>query len=85
MRPGPDQIQGTMNGLGERCGNLDWTEFLPLLKFKLKVSVDADMKGLYKLSRYIARMTSFTLQKNKPFVGTNAFSHNDVPTRSEPK
>jgi 2-isopropylmalate synthase len=72
---GARQVQGTVNGLGERCGNTDWCEFLPLLGIKLGVKLPVDMKGLYALSRYVERMTGFSLAANKPFIGENAFSH----------
>jgi 2-isopropylmalate synthase len=68
-------VQGTVNGLGERCGNTDWCEILPLLGIKLGVEVPVDMKGLLSLSMYVERMTGFSLSANKPFVGENAFSH----------
>ncbi|MFH0956791.1 MAG: alpha-isopropylmalate synthase regulatory domain-containing protein, partial [Candidatus Aenigmatarchaeota archaeon] len=72
---GARQVQGTVNGLGERCGNTDWCEFLPLLGIKLGVKLPVDMKGLFSLSRYVERMTGFSLAANKPFIGENAFSH----------
>ncbi len=72
---GANHVQGTMNGLGERCGNADWMELLPTLGLKLGIETGVDMKGLKKLSRYIERMTGFSVPRNKPFVGLNAFSH----------
>ncbi|MBN1896476.1 MAG: citramalate synthase [Candidatus Aenigmarchaeota archaeon] len=75
MRNSAFHVQGTMNGLGERCGNMDWCEFLPLTGIKLGMKLDIDMKKLFSLSRYIVRMTGFSLAKNKPFIGANAFSH----------
>ncbi len=75
LKNGITHVQGTMNGLGERCGNLDWCEFLPLASVKLGFNLNIDMKEIFSLSRYISRMTGFSLPKNKPFVGTNAFSH----------
>ncbi len=75
LKSGVSHVQGTVNGLGERCGNMDWCEFLPLAGIKLGINLGIDMKGLLNLSRYVVRMTGFNLAKNKPFVGTNAFSH----------
>jgi 2-isopropylmalate synthase len=72
---GASHVQGTVNGLGERCGNMDWCEFLPLAGLKLGLKLDVNMKRLYRLSRYLERMTGFSLSRNKPFVGLNAFSH----------
>ena len=75
VKAGITQVQGTMNGMGERCGNLDWCEFLPVAKVKMGASLAMDLKKLSKLSRYVERMTGFSVPKNKPFVGENAFSH----------
>jgi 2-isopropylmalate synthase len=75
MKNGVAHVQGTVNGLGERCGNLDWCEFLPVAGIKLGLQPGVEMKDLVRLSRYIVRMTGFSLARNKPFVGTNAFSH----------
>ncbi len=75
VRNGFAHVQGTVNGLGERCGNLDWCEFLPVAKVKLGADLRVDLKRLMRLSRYVERMTGFAVGKNKPFVGENAFSH----------
>jgi len=75
MKNGIVHVQGTVNGLGERCGNMDWTEFLPVASAKLGMKLDVDMKGLSQLSKYIERMTGFSVARNKPFVGENAFRH----------
>ena len=71
---GAVHIQGTMNGLGERCGNMDWCEFLPIITLKMKLW-NKNINSLYNLSLYIERMTGFSVAKNKPFVGENAFTH----------
>jgi len=75
VKNGFAHVQGTVNGLGERCGNLDWCEFLPVAKIKLGAGVKVNLKKLSSLSRYVERMTGFGVAKNKPFVGENAFSH----------
>lgn len=75
VRNGAIQVQGTMNGLGERCGNLDWCEFLPVATVKLGVDLKVDLSKLSQISTYVERMTGFSLPQNKPFVGENAFSH----------
>jgi len=72
---GATHVQGTMNGLGERCGNLDWCEFLPLASVKLGLDAGVDVRELKKVSRYVERMTGFSVPSNKPFVGESAFSH----------
>jgi 2-isopropylmalate synthase len=75
LRNGFTHVQGTVNGLGERCGNLDWCEFLPVAKLKMEVKLKMNLQQLSSLSKYIERMTGFSVAKNKPFVGENAFSH----------
>ncbi|MEA1993751.1 MAG: citramalate synthase [Euryarchaeota archaeon] len=75
IKNGVTHVQGTMNGLGERCGNLDWCEFLPILSVKLGVAIQMDISELSRLSTYVERMTGTMLPKNKPFVGEDAFSH----------
>lgn len=71
---GAVHIQGTINGLGERCGNMDWCEFLPVITLKMKLC-SKNIQDLYNLSLYIERVTGFSVAKNKPFVGENAFTH----------
>lgn len=72
---GVTQVQGTINGLGERCGNLDLCEFLPVSEVKMGLKTGVDLKNLSSISRYVERMTGFSTEKNKPFVGENAFFH----------
>jgi len=70
-----EQVQGTINGLGERCGNLDFCEFLPIVQLKLGIKVVDNLEKLMDLSKYVERLTGFSVPKNKPFVGENAFTH----------
>jgi len=72
---GFSHVQGTVNGLGERCGNLDWCMFLPVLGIKLGSGLNVELKNLMQLSRYVERMTGFNVPRNRPFVGESAFSH----------
>ncbi len=75
VRSGCVQVQGTVNGMGERCGNLDWCEFRPVAKAKIGLKIDVDLKKISSISRYVERMTGFCVPKSKPFVGENAFVH----------
>jgi 2-isopropylmalate synthase len=68
-------VQGTINGLGERCGNLDLCEFIPIVQLKMGMKAVERLEGLKELSRYVERLTGFSIPKNKPFVGENAFRH----------
>lgn len=72
---GLDHIQGTVNGLGERCGNLDLCQIMPLLEFRKNKDLMADMEKIKDLSYFVERLTNFKLSKNHPFTGENAFKH----------
>lgn len=71
------QVQGTINGYGERCGNADLTSVVPILQTKLGYQCVASKKlgELTELSRYVAEMCNMPLRANQPFVGTSAFAH----------
>lgn len=71
------QVQGTINGYGERCGNADLCAIIPNLKLKLKVSClsDGQLKKLTEVSHYVAEMCNMKQQENQPYVGTSAFAH----------
>ena len=79
---GAHQIQGTLNGLGERCGNANLTTLIPILKlkepfasqFETGVS-DAALKGLLPASRMLDDILNRVPAKQAPFVGASAFAH----------
>ena len=72
---GCTQVQGTVNGLGERCGNTDWCVFLPVASLKLGALAQVGTEGLTDLSRYVERLTGFPVHPGRPFVGESAFAH----------
>jgi len=70
---GVSHIQGTMNGLGERCGNTDLIEFLGNL---YEEGIIANRtKDFFDVAHSISKMTGIPLPPNKPYVGRNAFAH----------
>lgn len=71
------QVQGTINGYGERCGNADLCAIIPNLKLKLKINClsDAQLKKLTEVSRYVAEISNMKQQENQSFVGQSAFAH----------
>ncbi|MDP3804425.1 MAG: citramalate synthase [Candidatus Omnitrophota bacterium] len=71
------QVQGTMNGYGERCGNANLVSIIANLKLKLGVDCvsDLELKELTEIARYIAEVCNMKLEDNEPFVGTSAFAH----------
>ncbi|KEJ89538.1 citramalate synthase [Sulfitobacter donghicola] len=79
---GARQIQGTLNGLGERCGNANLTTLIPILKLKepyasqyeIGVSMEA-IAGLTKTSRMLDEILNRVPQKQAGFVGSSAFAH----------
>jgi 2-isopropylmalate synthase len=70
-------VQGTMNGLGERCGNANLVSILPALQLKLGYScvTDEQLAGLTKAAHMIDEICNVTPDPNQPYVGRNAFAH----------
>src|ERR1700757_4560318 len=80
IRAGARQIQGTLNGLGERCGNANLVSIIPTLKLKrafaerfdIGVS-EAQLKTLVKVSRTLDDMLNRAPNRHAPYVGESAF------------
>ncbi len=74
---GVTQVQGTMNGYGERCGNANLCSILPSLQVKMGYSVvPADqLKKLYDLSHYVSEIANVSHAIRQPFVGEASFAH----------
>ena len=79
---GARQIQGTLNGLGERCGNANLTSLLPILKLKepyrsnYEISVtDAALRDIKRASRVLDDILNRIPAPQAPFVGASAFVH----------
>lgn len=74
---GARQIQGTINGYGERCGNANLCSVIPNLELKLGVPclTSEALWYLSEVSRYVSEIANMTLQGNQPFVGHSAFAH----------
>ena len=75
---GAEQVQGTVNGFGERCGNTDLIVILANLALKKKgyqvLQGDA-IEHLTELSRYVYEMVNMNFPTRQPFVGKSAFAH----------
>jgi 2-isopropylmalate synthase len=74
---GADHAQGTINGVGERCGNMD---LLPLianlqLKYKLDCLQPGTLRLLTDVSRYVYETANMNLLSGQPYVGPSAFAH----------
>ncbi|GGA44515.1 citramalate synthase [Paenibacillus physcomitrellae] len=77
VQAGATQIQGTINGYGERCGNANLCSVIPNLQLKLGYEVlPAEQIGqLTNTARYISEIANVHLPNNQPYVGTSAFAH----------
>ena len=82
VEAGARQIQGTLNGLGERCGNASLTTLIPTLMLKepfrssLEIGVSAEgLAGLTRLSRRLDEILNRAPSRAAPYVGTSAFAH----------
>lgn len=74
---GATQVQGTINGIGERCGNVDLVSVAALLSLKLQrdVLAQGSMARLTELSRFVYETANMNFRPGQPFVGTSAFAH----------
>jgi 2-isopropylmalate synthase len=74
---GATQVQGTINGIGERCGNADLISVLGNLALKqnYKVLAEGSLKHLTELSRYVYETANMNFRNGQPFVGASAFAH----------
>ncbi|APZ93740.1 2-isopropylmalate synthase [Fuerstiella marisgermanici] len=77
VNAGAVQVQGTINGIGERCGNVDLISMAANLALKMHydVLVDGGIKRLTELSRYVYEMANMNFRNGQPFVGNSAFAH----------
>jgi len=71
------QVQGTINGIGERCGNVDLTTVAANLRLKMGMACLADdaLARLTEASRYVYELANLNIVANQPFVGPGAFAH----------
>ena len=77
VRAGASHVQGTINGVGERCGNVD---LLPLIaNLQLKYGLDCLLPGtltcLTEVSRYVYETANQNFVSGQPYVGSSAFAH----------
>ncbi len=74
---GCNHIQGTINGIGERCGNADLCAIIPSIELKLKDKClpKGKLKEITEVSRYISEVCNLKQRADQPYVGTSAFAH----------
>lgn len=72
---GASAVATTVNGIGERGGNLPLEEFVVAMKVLYNKDLGIDNTGLKELSELVSKLSGIRLPKNKPLVGQHAFSH----------
>ena len=72
---GACQVQGTVNGYGERVGNCNLTTILPTLQVKMGIRVVPDLTRLRELSRFVDELANVPQDIRAPYVGSAAFTH----------
>ncbi len=77
VRAGCENVQGTINGYGERCGNANLCSIIPnvILKMGNEGIPKEHLKKLRDLSLFVDEMANFIPDKHKPYVGESAFAH----------
>ena len=75
---GARQIEGAINGIGERAGNTSIEEIVMAVKTRqdvFGVEIGTDTTQIFETSRLVSRLTGYPVQYNKAIVGRNAFAH----------
>ena len=77
IQAGAEQVQGTINGIGERCGNANLVSIIPNLKIKMGIDcvTDEQLQSLKEVSAFVDELTNKAHWNHQPFVGKSAFAH----------
>ncbi|TCJ20670.1 citramalate synthase [Rubrobacter taiwanensis] len=77
VEAGATHVQGTANGIGERCGNCDLITTIANLQLKmgLRVVSDEQLARLTETANYISELVNITPDAHRPYVGRSAFAH----------
>jgi len=77
VRAGAVQVQGTINGYGERCGNANLCSIIPALKLKIGVDCISNdqLAKLTEVSHYVSELANRAVGARLPYVGGSAFAH----------
>ncbi|MBI2059446.1 MAG: citramalate synthase [Nitrospirae bacterium] len=77
IRAGATQVHGTINGIGERCGNANLCSVIPNLELKMRRATIGreNLRRLREVSRTVFELTNMVPPKHQPFVGDAAFAH----------
>jgi 2-isopropylmalate synthase len=77
VEAGARQVQGTVNGYGERCGNANLVTIIPALQLKLHADClpPGNLRSLTETAHLVDEIANVTPNPNQPYVGKNAFAH----------
>ncbi len=77
VRAGATEVQGTMNGIGERVGNTDLLTVIADLELKMGCTTvgSKNLKRLTEVSRYIGEVVGVSVSPHNPYSGRSAFAH----------
>ncbi|MBC7218337.1 MAG: citramalate synthase [Candidatus Caldatribacterium sp.] len=77
VRMGAVQVQGTVNGYGERCGNANLCTVIPNLWFKMRIASipEEKIRKLFELSHFVSEIANLRHDDHQPYVGRSAFTH----------
>lgn len=75
VNSGVEQIQGTFNGIGERCGNTNLSTVIANLVLKKNFNLDVNIHMLTATAHKIAEISNFAINKQTPYIGDAAFAH----------
>ena len=77
VQAGVTQVQGTINGYGERCGNANLCSIIPALKLKMGIDcvTDEQLAKLTEVSHYVSEVANLVPNPFLSYVGSSAFSH----------
>ncbi|MDP2744122.1 MAG: citramalate synthase [Dehalococcoidia bacterium] len=77
VQAGITQVQGTINGYGERCGNANLCSIIPALKLKMGINCLSQVRlaKLTEVSHFVNEIANLSHDTHLPYVGANAFTH----------
>ncbi|HDI72827.1 MAG: 2-isopropylmalate synthase [Candidatus Altiarchaeales archaeon] len=75
VEAGCNQVQVTVNGIGERAGNADLEQVVMALKILYGIETNINTEKIYPTSKLVERLTGIRIMPNFPIVGDNAFAH----------
>ncbi|MHB9023574.1 MAG: citramalate synthase [Armatimonadota bacterium] len=77
VEEGARQIQGTINGYGERCGNANLCSIIPTLELKMGFAAlpPGKLSELYSAAHFVAEVANMAPPEHQPYIGTAAFAH----------